>query len=134
MVFSKHFQRSKGHDKRPAKRQHSERQDSGPRKRRFERSKESASKKRPPKNRHSKPSQAALMLSSKLKDFSKRKDLKQALEFYWDKSNDGIRDGHHACILVDCCSRCGSVEVRKLVRGTLETTKTHSFSSSSSGG
>jgi len=56
-------------------------------------------------------SQEALDLSSKLKEFSQRKQLNQALGLYWDKANDGIRDGFHACIAIDCCARCGAMQV-----------------------
>ena len=53
----------------------------------------------------------ALAFSAKLKDLSTKKRLHEALTLYWDPSNKDIRDGHHASIMVDCCSRCGAVEV-----------------------
>ena len=56
--------------------------------------------------------QSALELSSKLQDLSTKKKLREALDCYWDTSNAEIRDGHHASIMVNCCSRCGAVEVR----------------------
>jgi hypothetical protein len=64
--------------------------------------------------RHQKqvPCPAALRLSEELRTLSRNKDLKGALELYRDQSKDSIRDGHHACIVVDCCSRCGSISVR----------------------
>ena len=76
-------------------------------------------KKRPPKKRQSEHqvpskkrlSQAALDLSDQLKNFSQRKQLAEALELYWDKANDDIRDGFHACITIDCCARCGAMNV-----------------------
>ena len=57
------------------------------------------------------PSEEAIALSAKLKVFSSQKRLDEALEFYWHESNDSIRDGHHACIVVDCSARCGSIAV-----------------------
>lgn len=57
------------------------------------------------------PSEAALALSTKLKEYSSQKRLKEALDLYRHESNDLIRDGHHACIVIDCCSRCGCIEV-----------------------
>jgi len=56
------------------------------------------------------PSPEALELSSKLKEFSVQKRLSEAIESYWDSSNNSIRDGHHACIVVDCCARCGNIQ------------------------
>jgi len=63
----------------------------------------------PPPHQRSAPSEAALALSATLKDLSSRKRLEEALALYHDPSSDGIRDGHHGSILVDCCSRCGDV-------------------------
>ena len=54
--------------------------------------------------------QEALDLSRRLQVLSKQKRLQQARELYWSKDNDSIRDGHHACILIDCCARCGAVD------------------------
>ena len=65
------------------------------------------------------PSHVALALSQKLKDLSSRKRLKDALEVYWNSTNDSIRDGHHGSIMVDCCSRCGAVEVRNVFSSPL---------------
>ncbi len=53
-----------------------------------------------------------------LKEHSKHKRLQEALNAYWDKANDAVRDGHHGCIMVDCCSRCGAIHVRE-TRGLL---------------
>jgi len=55
------------------------------------------------------PSEKALALSSQLKALSTQKRLNEALELYWHESNDGIRDEYHACILIDCCGRCGNI-------------------------
>jgi pentatricopeptide repeat protein len=55
-------------------------------------------------------SQEALSLSRQLQELSRQKRLDQALKVYWSSQNDKIRDSHHACIVVDCCSRCGMVE------------------------
>lgn len=62
------------------------------------------------KPRFHKPSEEALQLSEKLKLFSKNKNLDGALKEYWSKSNDAFRDGHHACIVVDCSARCGNIK------------------------
>lgn len=63
------------------------------------------------------PSQAAMALSTKLKECSTNKRLKEALDLYWDISNDSIRDIHHACIVVDCSARCGAIhEGEKIVK------------------
>ena len=59
------------------------------------------------------PSMEALNLSSELKDLSQKKQLHQALELYRNPKYAECRDGHHASIVVDCCSRCGAVEVRR---------------------
>ena len=56
------------------------------------------------------PSAEAMDLSTKLKAYSMQKRLKETLELYHDKDNDHIRDGHHACIVVDCCARCGNIQ------------------------
>ena len=66
------------------------------------------------KKRRKSPSPDALRLSEKLKILSRNKNLNAALELYRDKSNDSIRDGHHAGIVIDCCARCGNVSVRIL--------------------
>jgi pentatricopeptide repeat protein len=63
-------------------------------------------KKRPPKK---KLSQQALDLSSELQECSRKKDLSQALEHYWN-CEASIRDGFHACIVIDCCARCGAMD------------------------
>ena len=60
-------------------------------------------------SRRSKPSLEALELSQRLMELSKRKNLAQALTLFWEKENENIRDAHHACIVVDCCARCGDV-------------------------
>lgn len=53
-------------------------------------------------------SQSALELSAKLKDLSRQKQLDQVLQLYWSCSKDD-RDVHHACMVIDCCARCGNV-------------------------
>jgi transcriptional regulator of heat shock response len=52
---------------------------------------------------------AAMELSNRLQDLSNKKNLREALELYWD--NISVCDGHHASIIINCCSRCGAVEV-----------------------
>jgi hypothetical protein len=63
------------------------------------------------KNPKKGPCPEALRLSERLKTLSRNKDLSGALEVYRDKSNDSIRDEFHACIVLDCCGRCGSMSV-----------------------
>lgn len=90
--------------KRPRSRNNKEEDPRANKRRNFERDK-----------RHP-PSEAALRFSAQLKDLSRQKRLDQALKLYWEKSYDSVRDEHHACIMVDCCSRCGSVnEAEKIV-------------------
>ncbi len=71
---------------------------------------------RPFKRKRSAPSEKALHLSEQLKELSRQKKLDEALRVYNDSCNDGIRDGHHACMIIDCCARCGRIdEGEKLV-------------------
>ena len=81
----------------------------------------------PPQNprQRSAPSEAALALSARLKDLSSRKRLKEALALYHDPCNDGIRDGHHGSILVDCCSRCGDVASGERIVAGMEASGVH---------
>ena len=60
--------------------------------------------------RRSRPTPQALDLSSRLQDLSRQKNLKELTQLFWKKENDKIRDSHHVCIVVDCCSRCGDVD------------------------
>ncbi len=55
------------------------------------------------------PSEQAIALSSQLKLLSTQKKLREAIELYYHESNDGIRDEVHACIVIDCCARCGDI-------------------------
>jgi hypothetical protein len=70
-------------------------------------------------NRQSKlrgpPSNEALELSAELKKLSREKKWDKAIELYRDTSNDKIRDGHHACIMVDMSARCGKISVSFVV-------------------
>ena len=60
------------------------------------------------------PSEVALQLSEQLKKLSREKKLDEALSVFWDSSNDKIRDGHHACIMVDLTARCGDIAVSRV--------------------
>jgi hypothetical protein len=60
------------------------------------------------------PSTAALDLSSRLKQLSREKKWDEALQMYRDTSHDRIRDGHHACIMVDLAARCGKISVSSI--------------------
>ncbi|GKY95590.1 hypothetical protein MPSEU_000520300 [Mayamaea pseudoterrestris] len=51
-------------------------------------------------------SQEARALSAQLKDLSRHKRLDQVLQLYWNAED---RDAHHACMVIDCCARCGDV-------------------------
>jgi len=79
----------------------------------------------PHPRQRSAPSEAALALSARLKDLSSRKRLKEALALYHDPSNDGIRDGHHGSILVDCCSRCGDAASGERIVAGMEASGVH---------
>mmetsp|Transcript_4080 Transcript_4080/g.5877 ORF Transcript_4080/g.5877 Transcript_4080/m.5877 type:complete len:811 (+) Transcript_4080:100-2532(+) len=80
--------------------------------------KKSKKRTRPPKKKEDSskrrkrapPSEEALALSSQLKILSTQKRYQDALDLYWNEANAQIRDGHHACIVVDCCSRSGAVQ------------------------
>ncbi len=61
----------------------------------------------------------AIELTKQLQDCSRRKRLDEALHLYRSHKNDFIRDTHHACILIDCCARCGNVEEAEKVVGAL---------------
>jgi len=63
----------------------------------------------PKRNARKPPSEEALMLSDQLKKLSREKKLEEALAVFWDSSNNKIRDGHHACIMVDMAARCGNI-------------------------
>ncbi len=63
------------------------------------------------------PSEEALHLSSILKKLSREKKWDEALRLYQDTSYHNIRDGHHACIMVDIAARCGRISVSRLARG-----------------
>jgi len=78
-----------------------------------------------PSAQRSAPTEAALALSSKLKELSSRKRLQEALRLYHDASNDAVRDGHHGSIMVDCCSRCGDVKAGERIVSDMEAAGTH---------
>jgi pentatricopeptide repeat protein len=67
------------------------------------------SNKRPRFEKREPPGKEALELSARLKEFSSRKRLDDALTLYRSKANDGIRDSHHACSVIDCAARCGAI-------------------------
>jgi pentatricopeptide repeat protein len=54
-------------------------------------------------------SPAAVELSVKLRELSQQKKLDDAISVYWNKKYNSCRDGHHACVVIDCCARCGDV-------------------------
>lgn len=67
-------------------------------------------------SRSTPPSHDALELSSRLKQFSTQKNLSAALELYHSPTSQPILDEHHLCIVVDCCGRCGNIDLgQKLV-------------------
>lgn len=70
-----------------------------------------------PRSHTKKPlSVEAIELTKQLQEYSRQKRLDQALRLYWSRENNSVRDAHHACILVDCCARCGNVkEAEKII-------------------
>ena len=96
--------------KRKENSQHTGKRDRGP----TEENERKHKRERPNKRKKTGPSEEALRLSTTLKEFSRNKNLDAALKVYWDSSNDSIRDGHHACIMVDCSARCGKISVGSL--------------------
>jgi len=80
-------------------------------------------KKRPKISRRG-PTPEAMQLSSQLKEFSIQKNLQDCLDLYWNNNNNAndriIRDGHHACIVIDCCGRCGSIQQGEEIYHELE--------------
>jgi pentatricopeptide repeat protein len=79
---------------------------------------------RPTKRKRSPVSQEALELSEQLKELSRQKNLEEALRVYRDPENSRILDGHHACIIIDCCARCGRIaEGEKIVEEMKKTGK-----------
>ena len=77
------------------------------------------------------PSEKAMALSSQLKLLSTQKRLQEALDLYWDASNDDIRDEFHACIVIDCCGRSGNIQEGERI---VEELKSSNKSNSISGG
>lgn len=61
------------------------------------------------------PTEKALQLSDQLKKLSREKKLDEALIVFWDSSNSKIRDGYHACIMVDMAARCGNIAASHLL-------------------
>jgi tRNA G46 methylase TrmB len=64
------------------------------------------------------PSAAALDLSRRLRDLSRQKKLEEALALYNITSRTD-RDEHHACIVIDCCARCGNIDAAEAVAASL---------------
>ena len=123
MVFSDFYSRK--HQKKPAKEKIPKRKATNVKDESKKKSKDGKKKRydgdatamkhkaRPEKKaRFQKPSEDALKLSDKLKEFSRNKNLDDCLKEYWSEKNDSFRDGHHACIVVDCSARCGKISVR----------------------
>ena len=63
-------------------------------------------------------SQAALQLSDRLKNLSRQKRLDEVLQLYWQSADD--RDSYHACMVIDCCARCGDVAEAERVFKSIE--------------
>lgn len=49
----------------------------------------------------------SILLSEQLLSLSRQKKPNEAIRLYWAASSS-TRDEHHACMVVDCCARCGS--------------------------
>ena len=82
---------------------------------------------RKPSRRHNsnhkpfkRPSQEALDLSKRLQELSRQKKLREAIDVYWARENNSIRDGHHACIVIDCCARCGDIDAADRIVSKLD--------------
>lgn len=120
-------QQPKGHQNTLPKKKISENQETPPtplprttnklsrrkRKRQSEHEKGIRANKRP--HRRQPLSQEARSLSQRLQELSRQKNVAEALNLYW--RSDQHRDEHHACIVVDCCAKTGSVsEAEKIVK------------------
>ena len=77
------------------------------------------------KKRRLPPSAEALDLSDQLKNLSREKKLDEALNLFWDSSNNKIRDGHHACIMVDMAARCGRIAEGEMLLEKIAKEGTH---------
>lgn len=118
MVFTKHFTKGKGAAEVRRQRKYEDQRSkvrkmsaSADKRQRSDEDYDVTHKRGSSKKMKTQPSEDALRLSAKLKDFSRTKNLENALSEYWRESNDSIRDGHHACIMVDCSARCGKISV-----------------------
>jgi pentatricopeptide repeat protein len=123
MVFSNYFVEAKSGENRRKKKKRKASKSLGKRSRPSEDKSEARQKTRPSKKNKS-PSEDALKLSQRLKELSRNKDLEGALKEYWHVSNDKIRDGHHACSVVDISARCGKIaEGEKIIKQMKESGK-----------
>ena len=86
------------HSKKQSKRESQDSNTTKPRKRRRH-------EQRAP--RRVRPSAEALELSRQLQELSRQKKLSELIDLFWKQENAKIRDNHHVCIVVDCCSKCG---------------------------
>jgi Putative methyltransferase len=66
------------------------------------------------------PSPQALEFSAKLKDLARQKKMDGVVALYWNPHYDAIRDEHHACIVIDCCARCGDVTTAETIVAKLQ--------------
>ena len=55
-------------------------------------------------------------------ELSRQGKLTEALALYWDDANHRVWDADHACIVVDCCARCGDVSKAKAVLEAIPST------------
>jgi pentatricopeptide repeat protein len=73
------------------------------------------------------PSSQALELSKQLQSLSRQKKLAEALALYWNKNDNDLsnihRDEHHACIVIDCCAKCGDISNAERIFHSLHQTK-----------
>lgn len=134
MVFSEHFNKVKGQKRVPQKgipgKKHGkddkkkfskrdndnwDKKNSSKRKLTDKINDDNLGKSRPNKRKRTQPSAAALELSEQLKNLSRQKNLQEALNVYNDPSHASIRDGHHTCIIIDCCARCGDIQAGEKV-------------------
>jgi pentatricopeptide repeat protein len=81
----------------------------------------------------------AIELSIVLKDLSQQKKLQEILSLYWNNISPGstidikkystvVRDNHHSCVVIDCCSRCGDMISAERIYDQLVANQTNSSS------
>lgn len=65
------------------------------------------------------PSKGAQEFQTELKRLSTEKRFNECFLLYTSSNNDNIRDSHHASIFMDCCVRCGFVDMAESIMVSL---------------